>query len=207
MPNLLYLNASPRGEQSASTQAAQVYLDALPAAVEVTRLNLFEEQLPEYTQALADAKQMVMTGQSLTGDAATEWQAVTTLVDQFLAADHYLLAVPMWNFSLPYKLKQYIDLITHPNLTFSYGEKGPQGMASGSAVVIYSRGGDYSPKDGKPDPYDFQTPYLSAWLSLVGVGPAEDVLIQRTMAGPDAAASAIADATAQLQGLAQSLSA
>ncbi len=94
--------------------------------------------------------------------------AITQLVTQFLAADHYLLAVPMWNFSVPYKLKQYIDLITHPNLTFALGEKGMQGLATGNAVVVYSRGGDYSPKDGKPDAYDFQSPYLAAWLGLVG---------------------------------------
>lgn len=206
MSNLLYLIASPRGEQSASTQAAQVYLDALPSSVQVTRLNLFEAQLPEFTPVLAEAKQQVTMGQSLTGEAAVQWQAITQLVTQFLAADHYLLAVPMWNFSVPYKLKQYIDLITHPNLTFSFGEKGMQGLATGSGVVVYSRGGDYSPKDGKPDPFDFQSPYLAAWLGMVGVGPISDVLVQRTMAGPNATAEAVAGAQAQLQSLARSLS-
>lgn len=207
MSNLLYLDASPRGEQSASTQAAQLYLDALPDEVTVTRLNLFEEQLPEFTAVLAEAKQQVTMGQSLSGEAEVQWRAITQLVTQFLAADHYLLAVPMWNFSVPYKLKQYIDLITHPNLTFARGENGMQGLASGKAVVIYARGGDYSPKDGKPDPYDFQAPYLTAWLSLVGVGPINDVLVQRTMAGPNATAEAVAGAQDQLQSLARSLSA
>lgn len=207
MSNLLYLNASPRGEQSASTQAAQLYLDALPSAVQVTRVNLFEAQLPEFTPVLAEAKQQVTMGQSLSGDAKAEWEAITQLVSQFLAADHYLLAVPMWNFSVPYKLKQYIDLITHPNLTFAMGEKGMQGLASGNTVVVYSRGGDYSPKEGKPDPYDFQSPYLAAWLGLVGLGPVTDVLVQRTMAGPNATAEAVAGAKDQLVSLAQSLSA
>jgi FMN-dependent NADH-azoreductase len=206
MSNLLYLNASPRGEQSASTQAAQVYLDALPSSVEVTRLDLFDAQLPEFTPVLAEAKQQVTMGQSLSGEAQVQWQAITQLVTQFLAADHYLLAVPMWNFSVPYKLKQYIDLITHPNLTFTFGEKGMQGLATGNAVVVYSRGGDYSPKDGKPDPYDFQSPYLDAWLGMVGVGPISTVLVQRTMAGPNATAEAVTGAQEQLQSLARALS-
>ncbi len=205
MSTLLYLNASPRGDDSASTQAAKVYLDALPASVRVNSLSLFETQLPEYTPTLAEAKQQVTMGQSLTGPHAEELSAITRLVDAFLAADHYLVAVPMWNFSIPYKLKQYIDLITHPNLTFARGEQGMQGLASGGGVVVYARGGDYSPKDGQPDPYDYQSPYLKAWLGLVGVSPVEEVLVQRTMAGPNAAADAVASATDQLQSLAQAI--
>ena len=110
--------------------------------------------------------------------------------------------VPMWNFSVPYRLKQYIDLITHPGLTFTREADGIRGLASGPATVIYARGGDYSPKDGKPDPFDFQSPYLSAWLGLVGLGPVDEVLVQTTMAGPDALANAVQGVKDQLMSLA-----
>ena len=111
----------------------------------------------------------------------------------------------MWNFSIPYKLKQYIDLITHPGLTFTQDENGPRGLASGTATLIYSRGGDYSPKDGKPDPFDFQSPYMNGWTSLVGLGPVSEVLVQRTMAGPDAVNEALEAQKNQLVALAQAL--
>jgi len=205
MTTLLYLNASPRGDDSASTIASQVYLDSLSTSVQVDRLDLFDAQLPDFGKTLATAKQKVTMGQGLTDPEQTQWQHVIDLVDQFVAADHYLLAVPMWNFGIPYKLKQYIDLITHPGMTFSMGPKGMRGLASGSATVVYARGGDYSPKDGQADPFDFQSPYLRAWLNLVGVEPVTDILVQRTMAGPDAQDQAVASVSAQLQQLASNL--
>lgn len=207
MTTLLYINASPRGEDAASTQAAAGFLAALPAGVQVDRLDLFDMDLPEYTAVLASAKQHTMMGADLSADEQAQWQKVTQLVEQFVSADCYLLGVPMWNFSVPYKLKQYIDLVTHPGLTFTSDAEGIRGLASGPATVIYSRGGDYSPKDGNPDPFDFQSPYLNAWLGLVGLGPVTEVLVQATLAGPDALTQAVQGAESQLVAAAQATNA
>ena len=205
MTQLLYISASPRGDASAANQAAQYFLDAVPGNVTVTELNLFDADLPEYTRELASAKQSTMMGAELKPEEAAEWAAVTRLTNQFLAADHLLLAIPMWNFTIPYKFKQYIDLITHPNVTFTVDKDGPRGIGSASGTIIYSRGGNYSPKDGQPDPFDFQSPYMNAWCSLVGIAPVTDVLVQGTMGGPDALQSALDAAKPQLQTLAAGL--
>ena len=205
MTRLLYINASPRGGAAASSQAADLFLQALPGNVEVTTLRLFDMDLPEVTENVVNAKFKFASGTDLTDAEAAEWQKIRALVDQFVSADAYLFGVPMWNFSIPYRMKQYIDLITHPGLTFASDEKGIRGLASGRATVIYSRGGDYSPKNGEPDPYDFQSPYFKAWLGLVGIDPVTEVLVQKTAAGPDAQASAVEGAREQLESLAKAL--
>ena len=151
---------------------------------------------------MAAAKQKAFMGMELTEEEARQWAVIVDLVDEFKSADHYLMAVPMWNFNVPYRFKQYIDLLTHPGLTFTRDENGPRGLVSGGATLIYSRGGDYSPKDGRPDPFDFQSPYLKAWLRLIGLGPVDEIFVQRTMAGPDGVAQSVAGATAQLESLA-----
>lgn len=202
MSSLLYLKASPRGNDSVSTTAAQRYLDALPDAVQVTTIDLFAANLPEFGETLAAAKQQTMLGQALTATQEQSWSQVIALVDEFKAADGYLLSVPMWNLSIPYKLKQYIDLITHPGLTFEATADGMRGLASGNACVVYSRGGDYSPKDGEPDPFDFQSPYLTAWLKMVGIEDVQEVLVQRTLAGPEPLAAELRAAGDALQALA-----
>ena len=202
MTRLLYISASPRGQFSASIQAAQVFLDALPGVVAVERIDLSERELPPVTLEITAAKQKAFMGMELTVGEARQWAAVVDLVDQFKAADHYLMAVPMWNFNVPYKFKQYIDLLTHPGLTFTRDENGPRGLVSGGATLVYSRGGDYSPRDGQPDPFDFQSPYLQAWLKLIGLGPVDEVFVQRTMFGPEGVANSVAGATAQLESLA-----
>jgi FMN-dependent NADH-azoreductase len=203
MTNLLYINASPRGEISAANQAAHIFTEALPDAVKVNRLDLFDATLPEVTLEITAAKMKFAMGLELDDEEARQWSAITNLVSQFVAADRYLFAIPMWNFSIPYKLKQYIDLVTHPGLTFTSDENGPKGLASGPATLIYSRGGDYSPKDGKPDPFDFQTPYMNAWTRLVGLAPVSEVLIQKSMAGPEVLKATLEAQRSQLEALAK----
>jgi len=205
MTNLLYVSASPRGDFSAAEAAASVFLESLSDSVNVNKVNLFVRNLPEVTLEITSAKMKFAMGAELTEEESRQWAGVINLVDEFKAADHYLLGVPMWNFSVPYKFKQYVDLLTHPGLTFTRDENGIRGLASGSATVIYSRGGDYSPKDGKPDPFDFQSPYMNAWLGLVGLNPVNEVLVQNTMAGPNGIANAVAAVTEQLQSLAREI--
>ena len=205
MSALLYIECSPRRSDSFSSQAAAIFLDAVPQGVTVEHLDLFAANLPEFGAVAAAAKYKVMGGKPLSPAEEGAWSEVVALVEQFKAADHYLIAAPMWNFGIPYKLKQYIDLITHPGLTFIPRPDGMEGLAGGDAVVIYSRGGNYGPKDGQPDPYDHQSPYLRAWLGLVGVGPVVEVAVEGTMRPPSRASSHLDGARARLAELAAGL--
>ena len=36
------------------------------------------------------------------------------------SADKYVPAIPMWNFGIPYRLKQNINILVQPGYTFSY---------------------------------------------------------------------------------------
>lgn len=64
---------------------------------------------------------------------------------QFLEADKYVIAEPMWNLSIPAILKAYIDYICVTGITFKYTTEGPIGLCSGKkAINITTRGGKYS---------------------------------------------------------------
>ena len=202
MSALLYIECSPRRADSFSSQAAAIYLDALPKGVTIEHLDLFAANLPEFDAVAAAAKYKVMGGKPLNPAEESAWSKVIALVDGFKAADHYLIAAPMWNFGVPYKLKQYIDLITHPGLPFIPRPDGMEGLAGGDAVVIYSRGGNYGPKDGQPDPYDHQSPYLQAWLGLVGVSPVVEVAVEGTMRPPAGAQNRLDGVRVRLKELA-----
>ena len=41
----------------------------------------------------------------------TLWELIQSLIQRFQNADRIVLGTPMWNFGLPYKLKQLIDLV------------------------------------------------------------------------------------------------
>ena len=65
MTRLAYISSSPRGQASASRQAAEVFLNALGGGVEVFRIDLAERVLPEVTEAVSNAKQKAFAGAAL----------------------------------------------------------------------------------------------------------------------------------------------
>ena len=90
------------------------------------------------------------------------------LIDELLAADTIVLAVPMHNFGPPSTLKAWIDHVVRVGRTVSYSQKGPEGMLKGRrAILVLARGGVYS--DGPARPFDFQEPYLRAILGFIGI--------------------------------------
>jgi len=123
MAKLLYIESSPRKERSASIAVAQHFINAYRTAhpgdtVEV--LDLWKTGLPHFDQFTIDAKYAVMSGQRFTPEQAAAWNAVTKVIEHFKSADKFVFSVPMWNFSIPYILKHYIDILAQPGLTFSY---------------------------------------------------------------------------------------
>ena len=78
MPTLLYIQASPRGTESFSTQVAESFLDSFRSSHRdygVERLDLFHADLPPFEAPQAAAKYAVIAGQTPQGAAAKAWKA------------------------------------------------------------------------------------------------------------------------------------
>lgn len=87
---------------------------------------------------------------------------------QFLEADKYVIAEPLWNLGVPAILKAYIDYITVTGITFRYTAQGPVGMCLGKkAVNITTRGGTYG--DGPMKEREMGDRYLRNILGFLGV--------------------------------------
>ena len=88
MTKLLFIQASPRGEQSKSIQVAQTYLDALKAtnpALEVDVLPLWETELPAFDGDKAAAKVNVILGQEQNAVQKTAWDQIVEIASRFIA--------------------------------------------------------------------------------------------------------------------------
>ena len=71
-----------------------------------------------------------------------------TLARQFASADEIVIAAPYWDLSFPAALKQYIELINVPGITFFYTDRGPQGLCKATRLTyVTTAGGDYTPDD------------------------------------------------------------
>jgi FMN-dependent NADH-azoreductase len=137
---ILYIKASPRGSDSKSAAIADAYLTALRGRIPdliVDTLDLSAEKLPEFDGDKVAAKIAVLTGQTHQGRRKTAWDEITGVANRFIEADCYLLAVPMWNDGIPYRLKQYIDVIHQPGLLWGLDPKtGYFGLLMGKKAVL-----------------------------------------------------------------------
>lgn len=89
------------------------------------------------------------------------------LIDELKSADVIVLAVPMYNFSVPSVLRSYFDHIARAGVTFRYTANGPEGLIQGKkAYVFITRGGVYGEDHS-------QTLYLRQFLGFIGITDVE----------------------------------
>jgi FMN-dependent NADH-azoreductase len=157
----LRLDASIRVEGSVSRALADIveqeWRRRHPDA-EVVHRDLGREPLPPvWTDALAGA--MTPDG-SRTDDQRRAAALAAKLVDELLAADALLFAVPLYNFGLPQQVKHWIDLVITDPRGFDVDRPLLPGRP---AVLVAARGGGYGPGTPRAG-WDHGTPYLRRML-------------------------------------------
>lgn len=190
MSELLYLKASPRTKRSHSIAVAdaflETYLESNPGDT-ISVLDVFERDLPQFEGDMLQGKYNIMHGLQSSAEQRRRWSLVESLIEEFSRADKYVLAVPMWNFHIPYRLKQYLDIIIQPTLTYRVTEEGGYaGLLTGTIYVSYARGGQYKP--GTPgEAYNHQAPYLEMILAFMGLEVACTTAVEGSLAGGETA--------------------
>lgn len=189
MHKILHINASPRAD-SYSLRLAKVFLESFIQThgdYGCETLDLFDIDLPEFDAPAAAAKYSVLRGIEPQDKAAEVWLRVSEVITRLKSADMLVISSPMWNFGIPYRLKQYFDIIVQPGLTFSYvpgaGYKGL--VTDRPAVLLLARGGAY-PSGTIDAQYDMQKPYLELILKFIGFTDIRTVVLDKTLAGPAA---------------------
>jgi FMN-dependent NADH-azoreductase len=185
MSKLLYIKASPMRERSNSIAAADSFVEAYKKSHpqdEIKVLDLFTTDLPPFDFLAASGKYKVMHGKPHSTEEKTAWDKVVAIINDFKNADKYVFAVPMWNFSIPYRLKQYIDILVQPSLTFSVDSAGNyKGLVTGKPVFIaYARGGEYI-EGTESAAFDFQKKYFELILGYIGLNDLRFVIVEPTL--------------------------
>ncbi|HCG8449726.1 TPA: FMN-dependent NADH-azoreductase [Vibrio parahaemolyticus] len=190
MSRVLALKSSILGDYSQSNKLVEDFIKNVDQD-KLTVRDLAANPLPVLDFAVATALRA-------TKDLSQEQQAVVdlsdTLIEEVKAADTLVIAAPMYNFTIPTQLKNWIDLIARAGVTFKYTENGVQGLIEGKkAIVVTTRGGIH-----KDSPTDNVTPYLRTVLGFVGITDVEFVYAEALNMGDDAASKGISEAQSQL---------
>lgn len=201
MAKLIHIQASPRGSRSASRAVASCFIESYRtthAGDTIDTLDLWQANLPEIDGTMLDAAYAVKRGQTHSPEQLHGWKAVVDIAQHFKSADKYLVSLPMWNFSIPYKLKHYIDLLVHRGLTFSFTpEEGYKGLVTGRPLVaVCARGGAYGPGSGA-EAWDQQSKYLEHIFGFIGFTEIRKILVEPTEAKPTSKRASMAAASHQ----------
>jgi len=192
MTTLLFVTSSLFGEGSKSrliaSELVESWRNAHPGSIVIER-DLTADSMPHLSATTLSATMTPIAGLS---DAQRAGLAFAdALIEEIEAADTIVLAVPMYNFSIPSTLKAWIDHITRAGRTFRYGAAGPEGLLKGKKVfIVTGRGGVYS-GESPARAMDFQEPYLRAMLGFLGLTDVAFIHVEGLQVSPEAAASGI----------------
>lgn len=193
MSKVLYITANPKPiDQSFSLTVGEAFLEAYKQANsqdEIIKVDLYKTEVPLIDEDVFNAWGKLQQG--IAFDALTEQEQakvsqMNMLVEQFMEADKYVFVTPLWNFSVPPKMKAYIDNIAIAGKTFKYTAEGPVGLLEGKkAVHIQARGGIYS--EGPAKDMEFGDRYIKQLLGFVGVTDVQSIIVEGVSAMPDKA--------------------
>lgn len=194
---LLYIEASPRKEKSCSSRVANAFIESYRRANpddEIEHLPLFDVELPSFSGEGANQKMDQIVNMATGGEGIAvegEWAGVVTEIERLKSADKVLISSPMWNFSIPYPLKHYLDLICQPSLSFYVSEGKYIGMITGKPMqLILASGSPYEvrfPLETDGTKTDFQRAYLEHIARFIGFEDIGVIKIEPTgMLAPDA---------------------
>lgn len=173
MRKLLYVKGSPRGHLSVSGQIASAYLDAYktkhPDAA-VAEIDLWKANLPEFDGDSAAAKVSYFGEAPMNERQKKVHDQLADIFREFDSANDYLFSVPMWNFGVSYKLKQYIDVLTMPSTLFGWDPKvGYIGLLKNKRATAVYTAAIYSPGVTPAYGTNHTSTHFEDWLRFAGV--------------------------------------
>ncbi|WP_219471428.1 FMN-dependent NADH-azoreductase [Nonomuraea rhizosphaerae] len=188
MSKLLHISASPREQASESLRIAGAFTETYQdshADAGIDHWDLWDGSLPGFAIG-AKAKMTVFGGGEPQGAEAEAWAAARRTFERFVSADRLLFSVPMWNGSVPYVLKQLIDVVSQPGWIFGVDpETGyrPLLAGNGTRVAVVYTSAVWGPGLGPAFGNDFQSTYFGDWLRWTGLTDISEIRFHPTLTG------------------------
>ncbi|MEC0184640.1 FMN-dependent NADH-azoreductase [Paenibacillus peoriae] len=200
MKTVLYITAHPLAQHASySLTVGKEFIDTYREAhpeEEVIHLDLFQMDVPPVDADILNARYKLFQwrkadsntpfDQLLSDAERIKLAQIDELCDQFIAADKYIFASPMWNLTIPHVLLNYTNCLVIPGKTYRYTETGPVGLLTGKkAIHIQASGGVYS--EGPASSLECGNSYLRTIMQFIGVTDVQSIFIEGMAEMPDRA--------------------
>ncbi len=194
MTSLLVLKSSILGDNSSSSALIDELVNNLSNTTSIIERDLAAHPLPVLDH---DIMMGLRGSEDLNEDQKLALALSDQLITEIQASNTLMIAAPMYNFSVPTQLKNWIDLIARAGVTFAYTEQGPKGLLSNKkAIVITTRGGIH-----KDTSNDHVVGYMKTVLGFIGISDIEFVYCEGLAMGADTAKTSMESARSTLLSL------
>ncbi|PEU87793.1 FMN-dependent NADH-azoreductase [Bacillus cereus] len=187
MNKTLIINAHPKVDDTSSVSIKvfnhflESYKELIPNNETIEQINLYDDIVPMIDKTVLSAWEKQGNGQKLTGEEQKVTERMSEILQQFKSANTYVIVLPLHNFNIPSKLKDYMDNIMIARETFKYTETGSVGLLKNGRrmLVIQASGGIYTNDDWYTD-VEYSHKYLKAMFNFLGIEDYQIVRAQGT---------------------------
>lgn len=147
MQKLLYISVNSKPEHLSSCKTVarafiSKFVEKYPEFT-VEELDLYKDHIPRLEYQYFAKRNCIINEDAYSDLSEKEQREVKRIVDlcnQFVSAQVYVIASPMWNLSFPSPLKEYLDCIVQENrtITFPDNDDKPKGLLDDKPrTVVY----------------------------------------------------------------------
>ncbi|MHC2832140.1 FMN-dependent NADH-azoreductase [Bacillus sp. F9_6S_D1_P_5] len=187
MNKTLIINAHPKVDDTSSVSIKVLnhflvsYKELIPNNETIEQINLYDDVVPMIDKTVLSAWEKQGNEQKLTDEEQKVTERMSEILQQFKSANTYVIVLPLHNFNIPSKLKDYMDNIMIARETFKYTETGSVGLLKDGRrmLVIQASGGIYTNDDWYTE-VEYSHKYLKAMFNFLGIEDYQIVRAQGT---------------------------
>lgn len=175
MEKLLVINAHPMvdADSSISLQVLHHFLETyreMNPEGPIEQIDLYRETIPCIDRTFLSLHDKRRSGEPLTEEEQALDSRMTEILQQFKRAKKYVIAMPLHNFNIPSKLKDYMDNIMIAKETFAYTDKGSVGLLKdGRNVLVIQASHSILTNHDWYTEVEYSHKYLKAMFNFMGV--------------------------------------
>ncbi|UYX51602.1 NAD(P)H-dependent oxidoreductase [Bacillus thuringiensis] len=187
MTKTLIINAHPKIDDTSSVSIQvfnhflESYKEVISNSEVVEQINLYSDVVPMIDQTVLSAWDKQRNEIELTNEEKKVTERMGEILQQFKSANTYIIVLPLHNFNIPSKLKDYMDNIMIARETFKYTETGSVGLLNdGRRMLVIQASGSIYTNDDWYTEVDYSHKYLKSMFNFLGIEDFQTIRAQGT---------------------------
>ena len=214
MRKLLYITANSKDEKDSSSKTVgRRLVNAImksQADITLEEIDLYKDHIPQLKGCYFGSRSAIVSKEArekLSRREQEEVSVIEALCDQFVSADIYVLAAPMWSLSFPAPVKEYIDCVIQTGKSIEFVDNKPHGLLDDKyRMFIYVQSSGASlPMLLRPVMNKGLT-YVKEIMKFIGIECFEELLVDNTGKTEAERQKAIEKATGKIDAIIAKLS-